>query len=64
MSTEEKIRLITDVRAAIYALGRILDGGHHEIEKSEPLYTECMAALSTLTMMELGLVEQVGTDSL
>lgn len=64
MNTVEKIRLITDLHAATHALGRILDGGHEEIERTEALYTECMAALATLTMLRIRLVEQVGTDNL
>jgi hypothetical protein len=64
MTTEEKLKLLSDVRTAIHALGRILDGGHHETERTEPLYTDCMGALASLTMLELGIVAEVGTDNI
>jgi hypothetical protein len=63
MTTDEKIRLIADLRDAGRALGRILDGGHKP-EATQLLRDDCCDALASLSMTEIRLVGEVGTDNL
>jgi hypothetical protein len=63
MSTEEKIRLYHDARAAVSAVGRILDGGHKP-EAVEPLRQVCLGAMAGLSVTVIRLEAEIGTDNL
>jgi hypothetical protein len=64
MNTEEKLKLLRDVGAAIQALDRILDGGHQPNAVPERARNECLDAMSGLTTLKLRLVVEIGTDNL
>lgn len=71
MNTKQKINLLTDVRNARRALGRILDGGHDlsqlltfSMSSAERLREDSMTALAGLAMLDALLTSEIGTDNL
>jgi hypothetical protein len=63
MTTEEKIKLYNDARAALSALGRILDGGHKP-EAIQPIWDACLDVMAGLGFTIARLEAEVGTDNL
>jgi hypothetical protein len=71
MTTEKKKALLTDVRDANRALGRILDGGHDlnqlatfPASSVKALDEVCLSAMAGLTMLDQLLTAEIGTDNL
>jgi hypothetical protein len=68
MKTEQKKALLADVRRASHALGQILDGGHDfsafPVRNVETLRGRCIDAMAGLTMIDLQLTAEIGTDNL
>ena len=61
MTTEQKKKLLADVRSAAHALGRIVDGGHDfsafGTTNTERLRNDCIAVLAGLGLLEAVLGE-------
>jgi hypothetical protein len=69
MTTEQKKKLLADVQAASFALGRILDGGHDingalSEESSKIFRNSCLDALCGLVFLDAALTAAIGTDNL
>lgn len=70
MTTEDKKKLLADVRSATRALGRVLDGGHDLNQLTtfsknlELLRNDSTSTLAGLAMLDALLVSEIGTDNL
>jgi hypothetical protein len=64
MTTDEKIRLYRDARAACIAVGRILDGGHNPENIDAILRSDCLSVMCSLAVTVTRLEAEVGTDNL
>ena len=71
MTTDKKVRLLTDVRQAMRALGQILDGGHDlsqlltfSTANVARLRESSFTALAGLAFLDSVLTSEVGTDNL
>jgi hypothetical protein len=71
MITDQKKRLLKDVREAERALGRILDGGHDlsqlltfSVTNAKRLHDSSLEALSGLAALNALLTSEIGTDNL
>jgi hypothetical protein len=64
MTTQEKVRLYRDARAAMGAVGRILDGGHNLDPIDHHLKDSCFAIMAGLAVTIARLEVEVGTDNL
>jgi hypothetical protein len=71
MNTNQKKRLLWDVRQAAHALGRILDGGHDlsqlltfSMASAKRLHESNLEALAGLAALDALLTSEIGTDNL
>jgi len=66
MTTEQKKKLLADVRSAAHALGQIVDGGHDfsRLPSFNAASVERLKASSLDTLAGLALLEAVLEDSL
>lgn len=65
MNTEEKLKLLSDVRAAKGPLSTILWGKDRPTDAvPKSLHDDCMGVYAGLVMLDIRLVEEIGTDNL